>query len=315
MKTHLLIPCTSRKRIPAEPALRLGRADDTPWGSPLAEYVASWTDRIDASKEEPLPASELYKGEQWAAVRNLVRDRPDVSVWVCSAGYGLIGYQTLLKSYSATFTVGEPDSVHRVIERSSDADRTTEWWSQIANWNGPASHGPRRISHLVQAEPKSRFVVALSQSYIDACSADLAEAALSAHRDRLIIVSSGEIPDSISQLRVPAPGALRNQLGGTVGTVAVRLAILLISTGETSGGLARGRAMRLSRLAGTLPRYERKRDPTGAEISDYIRRQINRDSGVSASALLRRYRDAGGACEQHRFQRIYREVMEGASHG
>src|SRR5687767_13674421 len=113
-RTHLFVACANGKRIPPDPRLRLRHAYDSP-PSPLADHVASWTSRLETVDSKETSVANLYKGEHWAQVRAFAAQNTDLRVWVCSAGYGLVGYETRLKSYSATFAPNGPDSVQAVI--------------------------------------------------------------------------------------------------------------------------------------------------------------------------------------------------------
>ena len=61
-----------------------------------------------------------------------------------------------------------------------------------------------------------------------------------------------------------------------------------------------------------IPRYDRKKQ-TDREILDLIAQRLSQTPATSANRLLREFRDAGLACEQHRFSRLYRTVAEATS--
>jgi hypothetical protein len=314
MRTHLFVACTNRKRIRPDRRLRLGNADDTSEGSSLADYVRSWTTRLDDSNVETLPASQLYKGEQWALVRHLASERRDVRVWICSAGYGLVGFDTRLKAYSATFASGQPDSVRAVIERSSDGERIADWWRTLADWPGPSDMGERHIADVVASEGHARFVIALPQTYLEACGGDLIDASRDATPNNLIVTTSQPVVGGLSEFCVHAPGALRNRLGGTIGSVALRLGVHLVRQNDLNAESARVSARVLTDQAGGLQKYDRKRDPGGLHIEQFISERLRSGDPTSASALLREFRDSGNACEQRRFGEAYRRIKEEVDH-
>jgi hypothetical protein len=58
-----------------------------------------------------------------------------------------------------------------------------------------------------------------------------------------------------------------------------------------------------------VPRYGRKKQ-SDREILDRIRERLSQDPALSANRLLREFRDAGLACEQHRFSRLFRTLSD-----
>src|SRR5438445_13309175 len=109
----ILASCTERKRLPAPRALRLRNVRHRIAG----ERAARWWQQLMHEQTETLPATDLYAGGHWSVVRRL----PEVartrglhpSLWVISAGYGLVAANARLRPYSATFAPGHPDSVSR----------------------------------------------------------------------------------------------------------------------------------------------------------------------------------------------------------
>ena len=69
---------------------------------------AEWSSRLERCTAEPVPARRLYAGDHWSVVQYLedvaAASKLDSAIWVCSAGYGLIGIDTNIKPYSATFS-------------------------------------------------------------------------------------------------------------------------------------------------------------------------------------------------------------------
>jgi hypothetical protein len=56
-----------------------------------------------------------------------------------------------------------------------------------------------------------------------------------------------------------------------------------------------------------VPRYERKK-LSDEEVGEMIASRLAQLPGMSASRLLREFRDAGYACEQSRFGQLHRSV-------
>ena len=93
-----------------------------------------WIGRLSIANGEVTTAADLYRGDHWThALRAAERlTQVEGRAWVCSAGYGLVPLSAKLKSYSATFTSGDPDSV----------PEPTEWWTALAEWEGPEPGQP-----------------------------------------------------------------------------------------------------------------------------------------------------------------------------
>ena len=89
--------------------------------------------------------------------------------------------------------------------------------------------------------------------------------------------------------------------------VSIRLAAKIVeSIGETemTHGAVADLTTRLMADAAPLERYSRS-PLTDDEVSAFVASALRTDSPPSCSALLRIMRDAGMACEQSRFRRVY----------
>jgi hypothetical protein len=230
--------------------------------------------------------------------------REEIRLWACSAGYGLIPVEALIMPHHATLTPGQADSV---------PGAWASWWSLIGEWNGPASAHPRSIRALATADPTAVFMLVLSKNYLRACSADLAAASEQiTDPDRLFIVSAGGKPEGdLSPFALPADARLQAHFGGTRRALNARIAARLLERGIRSRDEASEYLARLLAAQPSIPRYNRKRQ-SDREILDAIVARLASGPDTSANGLLREFRDAGLACEQHRFSRLYREAVTGA---
>src|SRR5262245_42286208 len=107
---HVVVACTDRKRRLAGAPLRLGDVR----GPTLKERCHAWWGALSRAPAS-LPARDLYAGDHWAIARSLpsiAQSRGFIpSLWVASAGYGLVPADLLLAPYSATFAPDSPDSI------------------------------------------------------------------------------------------------------------------------------------------------------------------------------------------------------------
>jgi hypothetical protein len=225
---------------------------------------------------------------------------------VCSAGYGLVSSRALLRPYAATFS-GPTDRV------PDGATGARQWWRALAAWEGPQPGQPRTIESLVASDPTACFVLALSASYLHACRDDIAAAAKLANPDRMLVVSAGaRNPSGLAEHTIPADARLQACLGGTRQALNARIASQLLREGITNRTEAFSYMTRLLAAQPASRRYERKQ-LSNEEINRMIADRLAQTPGMSASRMLREFRDAGYACEQKRFARLHLAVASGGT--
>jgi hypothetical protein len=302
---HVVVTCSNRKSLPIPARLRFSQVP----GRSATGRAREWTTRLANTGNGPqVAAVELYAGEHWSVARefpSLHRPGENIRLWVCSAGYGLIPAEARIMPYYATLTRGKADSV---------PGTAAFWWSLLSEWRGPAPKHPRSIRALVTAEPDAMFLFVLSESYLRACGSDVAAAAeCIADLDRFFIVSVGSRPrGDLAAFMVPADARLQAQFGGTRRALNARIGAYLLSTGIRSKDDAVAQMARLLAAQPPIPRYDRKKQ-SDQEILDIIAGRLAAAPRTSASRLLRELRDAGLACEQHRFTQLYQRVKETTS--
>src|SRR3954452_10755863 len=115
----LVVSCAHRKRLAPSDELRLSSV-----AHPPAERSAEWRRRLRTVDAPTLPTRDLYAGEHWRVACNAyeltLKFSSRAELWIISAGQGLVASHERIKSYSATFSSGFPDSVWR---GSADGDR------------------------------------------------------------------------------------------------------------------------------------------------------------------------------------------------
>jgi hypothetical protein len=298
---HVILTCASRKTLPVPEGLRL---DSVP-GRGLERRAHEWIGRLASTGSTAVMAArDLYAGEHWLIARSLPALARDarVRLWVCSAGYGLIPVDAFIRPYAATFS-GPSDRV------PGGADGARQWWHALADWEGPARGEPRSLRLLVAADPSASFLVALSAAYLNACREDITAAARQVRDpDRFMVVSAGaHLSGTDAEWMVPASARLQALLGGTRQALNARIAAHLLSSGIRSRAEASRYMTKV--LAGQPPvrRYERKK-LTDEQARAMIASRLDEAPGISASRMLREFRDAGYACEQQRFGQLHQLV-------
>jgi hypothetical protein len=256
-----------------------------------------------------IPALDLYAGEHWHVARRLaepVASNPSTpTLWVCSAGYGLVRADAPLRPYAATFSPGHADSV------GADAGTLAGWWGTLARWPGPQPGTPRRLAELAAADPTSTLLLALSPAYLRACADDvLATVSALASADQLSVICLGRITDDrLAEYVIPADARLQHALGGTRQALNTRLLSYLLTRHNRAllrPTLRRATAKLLAELP-PIPTYDR-RPRSDAQVTAFITRRLRTRSDASCTRLLREYRDGGYQCEQSRFRRLYDDV-------
>jgi hypothetical protein len=299
---HVIVTCSNQMSLPIPGRLQLGQVS----GNSATVRAHRWIARLSQTKNAlQTPARDLFAGEHWSVARKfptLHRPGEDIHEWVCSAGYGLIPVDAPIMPYHATLTPGQADSVPGVA---------ASWWSALSDWQGPTPDRPRSIRALVAADSTALFMFVLSKSYLRACGVDITAAtAYIKDPNRLFIVSAGTKPrGDLAAFLVPADARLQAQLGGTRRALNARIGSHLLSTGVRSRDEAAGHLERLLAVQPPIPRYSRE-EQSDDEILGFIAGRLAQAPGTSASQLLREFRDAGLACEQHRFTRLYRTLSE-----
>ncbi len=301
---HVIVTCANRMSRPIPAHLQLGHVP----GLTQAERARGWITRLAGAGNAPqVPAVELYAGEHWSVARRFPAmrlPREEIRLWACSAGYGLIPVEAPVMPHHATLTPGQADSVPGPF---------ASWWTLLSEWRGPVPGCPRSIRALVAADSAAVFMFVLSKNYLRACGADLAAACERiTDPDRFFIVSAGGRPEGdLAAFAVPADARLQAHFGGTRRALNARIGADLLERGIRSRDEAVGYLSRLLAAQSPIPRYSRKRQ-SDREILDTIAARLARTPTTSANRLLRELRDAGLACEQRRFSRLYREAVEAA---
>jgi hypothetical protein len=279
--------------------------------------AATWIGRLRRADIPPVPASELYRGDHWKQVREISRyvRAAGGSIYVCSAGYGLVPYEAPLKPYSATFSTGQPDSI--VPSGTSAALAATTWWQDLSEWRGPAPGKPRSLTELVCRYPDSFLLVAVSDSYLRAITPDvMAAVERLSGPDRLAILCAGARGKAhpLANHLLPCDARLQPIVGGTRTSLNVRLAgKALRELAEVDWTLERLKAHFKGWLGerGACPRTYRQ-PVEDAEVRRFISDALADNPSIRPTRLLCHLRARGKACQYERFVRLFFEAQEAA---
>lgn len=301
---HVVVTCANRKRHATPRWLQLRDLDV----DDVDERCGEWVMRLTAGAPT-IPAGAMYAGEHWQVAKTLADTAGSgTSLWVCSAGYGLISNEAPIDAYAATFAVRQDDSVAESVEG------TRRWWAGLASWPGPQPGQPRSFTQLVLKNPNSIIVAVLSEAYLRACSDDLRNAA--SHlidKENLSIIGPGGRCQEIDDLVVPVTAALRPTIGGSLLSLNVRAAASVLAASREAGiPLRRSHLTRMmAEATAAAPKDLGRRTPGNRLTDDEVRRFILsslRAGPTSATRLLRQLRASGQSCEQGRFKALFNDV-------
>ena len=306
---HLLLGCSSRKRERPATALQLRNMREA-----FHERISGWIEQLDATPRK-IPANLLYKSDAWYIGRKFKQSLSNrkAKLWALSAGYGVVSGDAHLASYSATFSEGHADSIHRLGDPLSPIEARRKWWHKLSQWSGPdGEQWLRSISSIAADNPSATLVVCVGSKYLEAIDCDLRDTQRKLVRpDQLIVVTSK--PCSTIELEeswVQVPSNFRLLVGGTLGSLSVRTAIRIIrepSLTEVTAVKAKELLEELSVSVSRLPNYKRKKVDDDAVV-EWIRIRLIEDPMLSKTSALRNFRDMGLACEQSRFGRLFEQA-------
>lgn len=324
-RLHIIAACASRKRYSAAAFLGDVSGSTIPIRADRWWRTLSDLGRKTETSNRP-QAHQLYTGNYWSIIRQLPEEALQQallpSLWILSAGYGLVSASYRLLPYSATFVRGDNDSVYH---GGLDQNAAEEWWNELAKMDLPDSDAPRTLERLLTDFRSDQFLIIGSSDYLSAIESDLIRGHNSLRsKDNLVVISSRtrSIDESLRRNLVMTdarmlcnptcePGCNSHLLGkGVRGSIGASLARYLVSNIHTWGFSAAQFTSHIEQaLIDLPPSFVPSRSTlTNSEVKNFIKSAMVADRYVSATRLLRNLRDAGNACEQKRFKRLYCEV-------
>lgn len=302
MKAGVVVPCTDSKLLgPVRAAVRDLQSD-----LPLAEAAVRWVDLLTAARPCST-ARDLYRGPGWMASLGLVAALQDAATsvdWrIISAGYGLLHPEEQVTCYSATFIAGQSDSVPGT---SVHSDAASTWWAELNQARG------RQQPLLQLASEVDGLLVAASASYVDAVTPELL---LAAERIPTVVYCAGRPRDPKIAALTPAfdrrlrEGSDSFVRGGDVGFNQRVASRVVEELGVGAFSFERADELLAAAMDREKPmRYDR-RTADDETVMDFIGAALACDPSSSRTALLRRWREGGRACEQRRFGILYDRVV------
>lgn len=302
-RLNLVVTCAERKVSDPQTKMMLG---DVNAGTVL-QRSGRWIERLTKETTNRIPAHDLYRGNHWHVVKSIVENAPSnvkLSIWIASAGYGLIRYDAPICAYSATFAPGFDDSV-------GNAHETEEWWEALARWKGPSKRGPRSLTQLATMDDKTPLLVVASATYVRAMASDIASAGDVLSPRLLGIISAGRhAKGDLASFMIWTDARFQQLVGGQMQALNVRIARRALA-GNTNWlkdiNLLRTRISQDSKTLKPLKARGGSR-LTDKKVTAFIRRERRSDPNTGYTVLLGRLRREGLACEQSRFKKLCKSV-------
>lgn len=308
---NIIVTCTKKKSVIPDEQMCLR---DVP-GNDLRTLLPAWIKRLKGYKGRTIRAIDLYQGDHWQVAKSLVGIANPFGrskLWVCSAGYGLIPAESAIAPYSATFSTGHPDSVPERL--SGGRGDLSHWWREVSKWSGPDPREPRTIAEIARKFPKSRILVAASNSYLQTMLEDLEVARKAMVRaDHLVLFSgTGRVSDELTENLIGSDARMQRFIGGALMSLNVRTLGWAIENSQETGLSPERIRKAISKEISRAKPHERinRTQLTDAEVSEFIECQHQQGHPLVTTSLLKLLRSTGFACEQKRFRKLLFQAKE-----
>lgn len=302
----VLTSCTNRKRLPPVRALTVRAVS----AGALQRVAADWAGRLrDATPTTSAP--DLYCGRAFRQAE-AVASRLRATLMVVSAGLGLVPATTLIPSYSLTVVPGSADSI---LNRISGSPTPSDWWQALERLSPFGVPFAGSLKHS-----KGPILIALSGPYLSMIAENL-EALPKGTRGRLRIFTlspRATLPNGLRSFVMPYDARFdgtASPMPGTRGDFAQRAlahfveTVLEIAPKGSFSEHADAVESILSHLRPPKPISRTK--ASDDEIIALIHRYWTKVDGRSSRMLRYLRDDLQIACEQSRFQNLFR-VAKGA---
>ena len=311
---NVVVTCSKKKKFPGFDQILFQNLE----APNLETAVTKWVASLRKSCLPGCSALELYAGDHWSIVRELPQIAKSkgfrLQVWICSAGYGLIGLDSVVKPYSASFSGAASDFIGRLSSKDKCQRPLQLWWELLSGWEGPGTAPERSITQVAKAYPDSPLIIAISEPYLNALTPDIQWAATQVRSlESLTIVSVGTKSSSeLSEFILPARVELQSFLGGARNSLNVRILRQIINESDLFAPNLTTLKNRWSELClnSNEPMGNFRQRINDDEVTSFIRQGLTQHPKASHTGLLRRLRDSGHACEQSRFADLFRKAKE-----
>ena len=181
MKLNFITTCTNRKRFLPRKELQ-GR--NLPTNS-LEKFSTEWKGRLDEAKAM-VEVSDLYCGRAFKEALR-IHEKEDTTLYVISAGLGLIPVNQLIPPYSLTISKNSKDFIGNKIQ--GEPFSPTSWWNLLHEHET----NQKPLANLLEKSPDVLTVIALPDTYIPLVKEDLLTTEMKGLKNLRIVGPRSEI--------------------------------------------------------------------------------------------------------------------------
>jgi len=304
LKIHLVTNCTNLKKTNIQGKIQLRNLIEN---NSAQNIVNSWCDQLE-NAEQKVPANEVYAGDHWKVAKSIIR--PNLELWILSAGYGLIHNSSKIGSYDATFSNGSENSINKTGLTNS------EWWNNLHQIRNNEAFKCNSLQSLVSANTDDIFFIAASPDYLKVIQDELEQLVLEkklTNENFFIVSSKHNISEQLIPYFLESKADFCSTLKGGRVSLNIRLAKYLLGESETNVFDSKSVIDKYNDLEKSAIKLlvKNRQKLTDEDVIAFIKSELDKHhkAKISATMLLKNLRNKNLACEQKRFSRLLKEVL------
>lgn len=304
MKIHLITNCTNLKKSNIKGKIQLKNLIEN---NSAQTIVNSWCEKLENAEQE-VPANELYAGDHWKVAKSIVK--PNLELWVLSAGYGLIHSSSQIGSYDATFSSGSENSINKSGLTNS------EWWNTLHQRRNSDVFKCESLHSLVSINTDDIFFIATSPDYLKVIQDELKQLVLEkklTNENFFIVSSKHNISEQLIPYYLESKADFCSTLKGGRVSLNIRLAKYLLGESEANVFESKNVIDKYNDLEKNAIKLlvKNRQKLSDEEVISFIKNELDIHQGTKASAsmLLKNLRNKNLACEQKRFSRLLKDLL------
>jgi len=303
LKVHLITNCTNLKKSNIQGKVTLENVIKKHESNRI---VRAWFEHLE-NAEQKVPANEVYAGDHWKVAMSIVR--PNINLWVLSAGYGLINSSSHIGSYDATFSKGSKNSISKTGLSNND------WWKSLHQVRKSEGFECNSLHSLVSRNVDDVFFIAASPDYLKVIQDELKELLLDkklTNKNLFIISSKHNIDKKLTPYFLESSADFCNSLKGGRVSLNIRLARYLLEKININKFSPNHIIDKYNHLKASSQKQlvNKRKKLSDDEINSFIIKELEVNQGLKTSAtmLLKRLRSKNLACEQKRFTKLLNKI-------
>lgn len=282
---HVILTCTASKTLPVPNELMFRNFS----GATQRELFDEWV--VNVEQHQKIPAIDLYGGQ----LQQFYKDAPNVTLWIASAGMGLISPTTPIPPYNITFNHRWEDGIRRNF-LAKIAEKN--WWEMLCAYNKFS------IADLVAKHPRDTFILSTSEAYHPALMSDICAA--SYLTDNAVFISRW-LGGDFNGIKMPTDKRIIPLIGATEYNISTKYALYCVTQllkGCTWQEISEG----VQRYIDGVPKITRERTARSKIGDDGVKMYLNLYGGKTIPQITNIIRNDGYSCGSDRFNKIARQV-------